>query len=85
MRGRLQCPANAGDETKTVTASFQVESDGTISAIRIEKGGGKSYDAAVIKALQEMPKWKPRTRNGYTTLDKLYQTFTFYCAKRRGV
>ncbi len=84
LRRQLQCPASVGDEVKTVQISYMIESDGSVGSIRIEQSGGKAYDAEVVRAFDKMPKWKPRVRNGFTTLDKLYQTITFYCARRRG-
>jgi protein TonB len=60
-------------------ASYMIEMDGSISNIQIRESSGKIYSEEVVRVLSEMPKWKPRFRNGYTVLDKLYQTFIFNC------
>lgn len=47
----------------TVTASFVVEKDGTITAITLLRGVGGGLDEQVLQALAEMPKWSPGWKN----------------------
>jgi hypothetical protein len=80
LAARLRCPTAAKTGNKqSVMASYMIEMDGSISNIQIRESSGKIYSEEVVRVLSEMPKWKPRFRNGYTVLDRLYQTFIFNC------
>lgn len=80
MESNLTCPAKGNQAArKTVVASYFLEPDGSVSNIQIVESGGKPYNEEVIRVLRKMPRWKPRIRNGYMVMDKLFQTFTFHC------
>ncbi|MGP8216727.1 MAG: energy transducer TonB [Bacteroidia bacterium] len=51
----------------TVWATFVVETDGTISEIKILKGvpGGEQLNSSTIDVLAKMPKWSPGLQNGH--------------------
>ena len=47
-------------EYKTVTASFYVNTDGTVEDIKVLQSAGEKYDEEVLRVLRMMPKWKPK-------------------------
>ena len=49
-----------------VMAAFDVNPEGTISNVRIEKSANPLLDNEVVSKLQEMPRWKPAFQNGRT-------------------
>ena len=48
----------------TVTASFEVSADGSISNIKIVNGVNRILDDEVIKLIKKMPKWEPANEDG---------------------
>jgi TonB family protein len=48
----------------TVYVTFVIETDGSITDIRILKGVGGGCDEEVIKLIKNMPRWKSGTQNG---------------------
>jgi periplasmic protein TonB len=48
----------------TVRVSFVVNTDGSITDIKIVKGLGYGLDEEVLKGLKKMPKWKPARKGG---------------------
>jgi protein TonB len=51
----------------TVYLTFVVETDGSISDIKVMHGvaGGPGYDKEAIRLLESMPKWNPGIQNGH--------------------
>lgn len=51
----------------TLYVSFIVETDGSLSDIKILRGisGGEGYNNAAIQTLESMPKWSPGEQNGH--------------------
>ena len=47
-----------------VIASFVVETDGSISGVKVVKPVFPSLDAEAIRVLQAMPKWEPGKQSG---------------------
>jgi protein TonB len=50
--------------TGTVYASFVIDKDGSVSNVEILRGVHPAIDQAVIKAIQNSPKWEPGINNG---------------------
>lgn len=46
------------------TIRFLVNTDGTLSQFNVINSLGSDVDSAMIKALREMPEWKPATEDG---------------------
>jgi len=49
-----------------VMVQFVVETDGTISNVRVAKTVFPSLDAEAVRVVKAMPKWKPGIENGRT-------------------
>lgn len=47
-----------------VFVNFIVEKDGTLSNITVLKGMGEEFDEEAIRAVKEMPSWKPGVKDG---------------------
>ena len=47
-----------------VMVQFVVETDGTISNVRVAKTVFPSLDAEAVRVVKAMPKWKPAKENG---------------------
>ncbi|MBO7465754.1 MAG: energy transducer TonB [Bacteroidales bacterium] len=54
---------NFGHQGKVIVG-FDVEKDGTISNIRVEKNSWPELDAEAARVVSLMPKWKPATIKG---------------------
>ena len=51
-----------------IITTFQINEEGNVAAVDIIIHGTKEMDSAIIKHLYNMPKWKPKKKNGkYTT------------------
>ncbi|MCB9190437.1 MAG: TonB family protein [Flavobacteriales bacterium] len=48
----------------TVTVSFDIESDGRVSNVRLKKGVNGILDEDAIRVVRSMPKWDPAIENG---------------------
>ena len=48
-----------GEENTMTTVTYQINPDGSVSDIKIEKSGGEAYDKAVINAVQKASPFKP--------------------------
>ncbi|HCF81443.1 MAG TPA: hypothetical protein DER39_07040 [Porphyromonadaceae bacterium] len=48
----------------TLIVIFVVEKDGSVSNIEIERSANKLVDDEIVKALQNMPSWKPAQKSG---------------------
>ncbi|HZH65761.1 MAG TPA: energy transducer TonB [Flavisolibacter sp.] len=78
LNKNLRCPAQLKiNELKTVIANFDVNVDGSLSNIKISQSAGAIYDKEVIRVLQNMPKWKPKSKNGFFVSAPLTQAITF--------
>ena len=64
----IKYPKNLQDRNieGTVYVNFIVEANGEISNVRVLKGvtGAPEFDSVAIKAIKEMPKWKPGMKDG---------------------
>ena len=49
----------------TVMISFVVNTDGSVSDVKVKKGIGGGCDEEAIKVVKEMPKWTPAERGGH--------------------
>ena len=47
-----------------VYVQFIVEKDGSISDVKVIKGIGDGCDKEALRAINEMPRWKPGTQKG---------------------
>ncbi|XOV66096.1 MAG: TonB family protein [Fluviicola sp.] len=52
-----------GEQGKVYVA-FEIETDGSLTNIRIERGVSDALDAEVLRLFNEMPKWLPHYCNG---------------------
>jgi protein TonB len=52
-----------GDEGK-VLVKFVVDTDGSITDVRVTKGVSKEIDKEAVRVVSHMPKWKPGKQNG---------------------
>lgn len=50
----------------TVYVSFVIETDGSVTDIKILRGIGGGCDEEVVKMISKMPKWKPGRQRGET-------------------
>lgn len=48
-----------GEDNTSATVTYQINPDGSVSDIKIEKSGGEAYDKAVINAVQKASPFKP--------------------------
>lgn len=48
----------------TVFANFVIETDGSVSNVKILRGLNQECDAEVIRVISMMPKWTPGTQKG---------------------
>ncbi len=48
----------------TVYIQFIVEKDGSVTNAKVIRGVSPSIDKAALKAVKQMPKWKPGTQDG---------------------
>ena len=65
IKNNLKFP-KYGDEdiVCTVYMGFCVESDGTLTEIKVRRGFGKDYDEEAIRVVSIMPKWIPAVEFG---------------------
>lgn len=54
----------------TVFVSFEVESDGSVSKIKIIRGVNPSLDKEAIRVISQMPKWSPAMDKGHALPQK---------------
>jgi protein TonB len=47
-----------------VFVSFIIETDGTVSTVKVEKGVDPSLDKVAIRVVESSPKWEPGTQKG---------------------
>jgi len=62
----LKYPANSEKSgvQGTVFANFVIETDGSVSNIKILRGLNDECNAEVLRVISMMPKWTPGTQNG---------------------
>ena len=48
----------------TVIVSFVIDEEGRVTQPKINKGIAEAFDAEAIRLVNEMPRWKPMTKNG---------------------
>ena len=51
-----------GDENATASVSYKINSDGTITDIKVEQSGGEEMDKALIEAVEKSAPFKPRIK-----------------------
>ena len=56
----------------TVYISLQINTDGSISDITIQKGIGGGLDDEALRIIRLMPKWKPGSRKGIPVKATIY-------------
>ncbi|MEO8174051.1 MAG: energy transducer TonB [Sediminibacterium sp.] len=61
----------------TVTVSFIVAKDGSISDVTADNDPGYGTKAEAIKVIQKGPKWKPAVQNGRNVIYRHKQSITF--------
>ncbi|UZR94500.1 energy transducer TonB [Chondrinema litorale] len=66
IKEQIQIPVEAqqNDVKGTVKLSFRVNTNGSISNIKVEKSLGYGCDEEAIRLLKDGPKWKAKTING---------------------
>lgn len=73
--------AKANNIEGIVFATFIVETDGTISHVKILKGIGSGCDEEVIRVLKKMPAWKPGFQRGKNVRVKINMPVKFMFEK----
>lgn len=48
----------------TIVAGFVIGKDGSVSEVRLLRGGNQLLEKVVLEAISEMPAWKPAKQNG---------------------
>jgi protein TonB len=66
LKERIRYPAAAVESSVqgTVYVSFIVETNGALSHINVVKGIGSGCDEEAVRAVSEMPQWKPAKQGG---------------------
>ncbi|HRY33984.1 MAG TPA: TonB family protein [Bacteroidales bacterium] len=55
----------------TVTISFYVNADGSLSDVKVEQGLGSGCDEEAVRLVKRMPKWKPAMKQGQAVRVKM--------------
>jgi len=79
LANNIQYPAIAQKNNieGIVYVSFIIETDGTLTDIKIIKGIGAGCDEEVVRVIKNMPKWKPGKQNGKTVRVKINMPVKF--------
>ncbi len=64
IKNNLKFPTPTADIVRTVYVGFCVESDGTLTEIKVRRGFRKDYDEEAIRVVSIMPKWTPAVECG---------------------
>lgn len=66
LRDHVEYPKQAKDQgiSGKVFISFVITEDGSVTDIKVEKGIGGGCDEAAVKAVADMPRWRPGRQNG---------------------
>ena len=59
------CDERSYKESGEVHVAFFVGIDGSISGVRVVRSVSEELDAAAVRVISKMPRWKPATKNGY--------------------
>ncbi|WP_144263943.1 hypothetical protein [Filimonas lacunae] len=68
---------NAPAATYNITTHFTVDSTGRITNILLDRKYGYGIDAAIIRVLQDSPRWNPGTYNSIKVATKREEFFSF--------
>jgi protein TonB len=78
LKINLICPEELDNgDKKQVIVRFVVNTDGSISDLKIMQSAGNMYDLEVIRVLKLMPKWTPQFKNGVPVTESIMQPITF--------
>jgi len=61
----------------TVYVAFIIETDGSVSTVKIARGIGYGCDEEAVRVVQVMPKWKPAVQHGKTVRFQFYLPVRF--------
>jgi TonB family protein len=59
--------ARKNNEIGEVIVAFSIETDGTVSGVRVIKSVSTALDNEAVRVVKSMPKWKPGKRNNKAT------------------
>lgn len=77
IRENLKNPIDCHSITGRVALSFIVETDGTLTNFKIEKGIDELRNSEALRVAQLMPNWTPGVCNGQVVPIKTYMTVRF--------
>ena len=60
----LSYPDTTADWSGKIVVEFDITEEGEIANPRIIKGGPPTFENEIIKVINKMPNWNPRTSNG---------------------
>lgn len=64
LKENVQWPDTEADVLGRVIVSFVVETDGSLSGIKVVKSLDPLFDKEALRVVKSMPKWIPGTQNG---------------------
>lgn len=76
---RVEYPVSAieNDIEGTIVVTFDIERDGSVTDIKIDRGLGYGLDEEVIRVMTRMPKWIPAKLNGKNVQYKMRLPLSF--------
>ena len=64
LKENLQWPDVEADVLGRVIVSFVVETDGSLTDLKVVRGLDPAFDKEALRIVKSMPKWIPGTQNG---------------------
>lgn len=79
LQANISYPQKAMDnnESGLVYVSFDVEEDGSVTDVKVERSVSPSLDAEALRVMKMMPKWKPATEDGTPVKSRVTRIITF--------
>lgn len=65
-----------------VLVSFVVETDGSITDVKVIRGIGSGCDEEAVRVVKAMPKWQPAMKEGKAVAMQFYIPFSFVLPKK---
>lgn len=77
MQPRLKWPKNSEGDESFVEFCFTINTDGTLTDIRIIRCMDKRFGDTVVKTLSKAPEWEPAVKNGQFVPQTFIQRINF--------
>ena len=65
-----------------VLVSFVVETDGSITDVKVIRGIGSGCDEEAVRVVKAMPKWQPAMKDGKAVAMQMHIPFSFTLPKK---